>query len=101
MISGSFQHGIEYKITVDGIYTNITKYFRAMNIFDSSIPSSKAYKTFINSAKNTSEMTIKELKYYISLLKSLDIQEEYVIRLKNFINDLLSHLVVFCLFYVE
>ncbi|MFH0702067.1 MAG: LptF/LptG family permease [bacterium] len=69
------ENGTEYQIAPNGVYKNIIS-FKSLNIFspDSSM---KAFKLLVNSAKKAKEMTLTELHYYIKLLKSMDMQDEF------------------------
>lgn len=68
-------NGMNYVIGTDGVYKEIEK-FNKFPIFTPEV-SQKAYKLLSYSVKKDSEMTNRELRDYLKLLKKDDIASEY------------------------
>jgi len=69
------EDGTQYEIASNGVYKNIRK-FKEMNVL-SGDKSQKAFDLMINSNNKASEMTLKQLQNYLTLLKSSDMEDEY------------------------
>ncbi len=74
--------GIEYKIAPNGVYEKIIP-FNKMRIFDKKA-SEQAKKLLGFSTKRTKEMTNNELENYMSVLKDVDMHDEYRFALSKY-----------------
>lgn len=73
---------LKYEIAPDGIYRE-TKYLDTFEVFDSK-SSEEAYKLLEYSTKRPREMKKADLESYLSLLKSLEMHDEYRFTLSKF-----------------
>ncbi len=75
-------NGIMYQIASNGVYKKAEK-FKKMDIFDKET-AKKAKQLLVYSTKRPREMKNEELKDYISLLKVLDMPDEYRFSLSKY-----------------
>ena len=71
----TLKDGIEYKIAPDGVYKSITPFQVKKALSPES--AAKAYNLLGYSTKKPEQMRISELKSYLQLLASVDMQSEY------------------------
>ena len=82
---------IEYKISSNGIFEEIRN-LKSMNILQG-VAAKNAYKLMIYSLKKDREITNKDLREYIGLLKKENLEEEYRFMLNKYFQRFVNPLV--------